>query len=951
MGTRARTGAVGSDVNGGRKPPRSLRDNEDDPSEEFGPLVAALVDPRATDQLAPTIRTVLERQWETSFQKYIDEYIVKQDEAIRDICNYHYQEFIGSVDELLTVQSDAGQLRSAIVNLNKGVQNSGQVVLERGERLQNARTIRRNITNAHALIKQSRQAVGLLERAQTQMQRRKFVSALKTLEQLKQHPLYTHQEVALARYIAQQIPIFVDNVKVNVKKNLSNWLVEIRQSGKYVGEMAFEQTKQRLKLQRDSQTEPLDRLMQFTAAAGAAGAAGVAGGNNPAQSPVQTSNQLSARSGSPVPEAGSVSGSTVPSLQPQAGTRKLTRSRRGALEDNKNKMAPEEEEQGRPSLMQRKNSGWADQRMRSRVNDLRGGSISLSPGVQLKGTPQSSPNMSPTPGSTGLPSAQQDSMQYAVLERVRVDFSVVYQSLNIYERLGMAAEFKEYLTTNRQEQLTQALDLRQSYASIFVLKGIDTYEKSLAEIAGFFLVEEELSRHNDSMVSEVMVQALWERTSLSLERILKEQMNGINELELLKQFKELIVVFCETLSAFNYSVQIILGVVRGVQNRYRELLLQRSCQKIAGIISSDTFGPMVINNQQEYAENVRKWKFNIREVILDSEKSLNGSNDHTNKDQQQEEDDIVFPLYVPFSSQVPALSELVTTFVADALAFAKDVTMIDDHLWKSTDKLLFSVVQEVSAPLKISQTGLNQVAQVLVNVMYLHHTCNVVQSLLTGGISKQNMKRELSAKEAFLQVRGRCEDAIYEVLRSKIDDFISLAGGLSWTPNNINAYPHDFVSDLVIFFTTTMQSLRYLPANVVSASYFFGCKHASKAFIDTLTGPTVGRWNILAMYNLQLDIALLEDFADTCGISGLRECFLEARQLVDLIVGGEIEQILDPNIRQLHFSRVNLSKLLIILDKFREVGLFASASGIPKLKKTSVTLVCKKIKEYLKTQQ
>ena len=105
-------------------------------------------------------------------------------------------------------------------------------------------------------------------------------------------------------------------------------------------------------------------------------------------------------------------------------------------------------------------------------------------------------------------------------------------------------------------------------------------------------------------------------------------------------------------------------------------------------------------------------------------------------------------------------------------------------------------------------------------------------------------------------------------------------------------------------------------------------------------------FTIIALYNINLDIEVLEEFADSCPIAELSSKFGEIRQILSLFLSGNVEQILDHPIRQSKFSQVNASRLANIMDKYREVGIFSRwPDGLPKLRKGPVGNVARALRE------
>lgn len=111
-----------------------------------------------------------------------------------------------------------------------------------------------------------------------------------------------------------------------------------------------------------------------------------------------------------------------------------------------------------------------------------------------------------------------------------------------------------------------------------------------------------------------------------------------------------------------------------------------------------------------------------------------------------------------------------------------------------------------------------------------------------------------------------------------------------------------------------------------------------------LVGPSVKKLNILGVANLSSDLSLLEAFAARCPIANLSETLSEVRQLCDLFLSADLECVLDPATRASRFPHLATSKILKLMDKFKDVGLFAQVPPhLAKIKKKQVEAVQKRL--------
>jgi hypothetical protein len=105
------------------------------------------------------------------------------------------------------------------------------------------------------------------------------------------------------------------------------------------------------------------------------------------------------------------------------------------------------------------------------------------------------------------------------------------------------------------------------------------------------------------------------------------------------------------------------------------------------------------------------------------------------------------------------------------------------------------------------------------------------------------------------------------------------------------------------------------------------------------------KYNILYIYNLNIDLKALEEFAKRQSTPGLNSCFSELRQFIDLILGGDVERILDKPTRDAKFPHLSNEKLVVLLDKFKDLGMMQQVpADVPKLKRSNFNPIIKRLK-------
>jgi methylthioribose-1-phosphate isomerase len=102
-------------------------------ADEFSVLISGLLlagtnDYGSDEALATAIKNVTKASKQQAFAEALGVFVQKKDAEIEKMCNFHYQEFVQSVDQLLKVRSDTVNLKTKIVDLNKELQESAKRV-------------------------------------------------------------------------------------------------------------------------------------------------------------------------------------------------------------------------------------------------------------------------------------------------------------------------------------------------------------------------------------------------------------------------------------------------------------------------------------------------------------------------------------------------------------------------------------------------------------------------------------------------------------------------------------------------------------------------------------------------------------------------------------------------------------------------------------------------------
>ena len=164
------------------------------------------------------------------------------------MCNHHYQGFIASVRDLLHVKTDATQLKSDVVNIDKDMSDAAKACISNSNELVKARRVEKNMAATIESLSNCLPVLQTFSKLNRQMKEKKYHPALKTLEQLEQTYLPRITHFRFAKKMHDQIPKLRSNIKEASMRELKDFLENIRKYSPKIGELAMRHTAEKSNL-------------------------------------------------------------------------------------------------------------------------------------------------------------------------------------------------------------------------------------------------------------------------------------------------------------------------------------------------------------------------------------------------------------------------------------------------------------------------------------------------------------------------------------------------------------------------------------------------------------------------------------------------------------------------------------------------------------------------------
>lgn len=141
--------------------------------------------------------------------------------------------------------------------------------------------------------------------------------------------------------------------------------------------------------------------------------------------------------------------------------------------------------------------------------------------------------------------------------------------------LGMEDKFRDYYYKNRLMQLN--LDMQISTSQPF----LESHQPFLAQVAGFFIVEERVLRTADGLLLESQVETTWETSIGKITSILEEQFSRMRTTSHFLLIKDYVTLLGAAVNKYGYRITQLIEVLEKSRDKYHQLLLLEEVNWIA----------------------------------------------------------------------------------------------------------------------------------------------------------------------------------------------------------------------------------------------------------------------------------------------------------------------------------------------------------------------------------
>ncbi|KAG5054592.1 hypothetical protein GLYMA_03G089100v4 [Glycine max] len=523
---------------------------------------------------------------------------------------------------------------------------------------------------------------------------------------------------------------------------------------------------------------------------------------------------------------------------------------------------------------------------------------------------------------------------------MKFDLTPLYRACHIHSCLGILEQFHDYYYKNRLLQLNS--DLEISSAQPFV----ESHQTFLAQIAGYFIVEDKVLRTAGGLLVPDKVETMWETALAKVTSMLDMQFSHMNSATHLLLVKDYVTLLASTLRQYGYDIGQLLDVLDNSRDKYHRLLLQECQKQIVDVLGKDSYEQMVIKKDTDYENNVLSFNIQTSDIMP------------------------AFPYVAPFSSMVPDACRIVRSFIKGSVDYLSNGvrTGFFDFVRKYLDKFLIEVLNETLLDtINSGNISVSQAMQLAANITVLERACDFFlrhasQQCCISVRSVEKPQATLTAKVLLKTSRDAVYITLLSLVNTKLDEYMNLVESINWTSEEAKPNGNDYINEVIFYLDSLMSTAQQiLPLDAMYKVGTSAIEHISNTIVAAFLSDNVKRFNANAVMNFNNDLRMLESFADEkFHCSGLAEfysgasfksCMIEARQLMNLLSSSQPENFMNPVIREKNYYALDYKMVGSICDKFKDSpdGIFGSLSNKntkQSAKKKSMDMLKKRLKDF-----
>ena len=556
------------------------------------------------------------------------------------------------------------------------------------------------------------------------------------------------------------------------------------------------------------------------------------------------------------------------------------------------------------------------------------------------------------------------------------DFTPLHRCQHLHQRLGQAAGF--YLHYDEQRQLQLNSDLEQFKPSKGDFRG--QYVALFTKIVGFFAIECQVGATAEGLAPPERIARLWSTASEFLATRLQDWVAGGPSMGELQAVSFDVALRCDAVRQYVRDISVLEDLLRHVCLKKMKYLLVEKVQKdIESLCESDAesgFTPVTVADVQTWEDEVFKVGL-VAPGTSSPPKSFPCVvlvTDPARRVCQCLHDavDIASEFLVGLSCRLSSFYGL----LGDSSGSTEQLDDIKECLFGS------ALANAVDHLIREHSNSMSQATQILANVCSMAYASTHLDAYVsdfnlqgkgplvrTQGLGAPQGAGEPSlpstsgaggreGMRAIGAVYDGAEESLVRIVAAKLNSFIVQVSLMEWRPKSPPERTcdedgavanSDYIDDALVFLEVTFATLTESLQPGACLSVMRRIMDECAACILKSFEGAIPSFNMFAIMQVDAEFRALEAFVAKWPGLVPGPVSSELRQILDFLLSGNPESILDTEARMSLYPDVEMERLLRILDKYRDTprteapNLGAGVSEWPK--RSTMDKIMKKVRE------
>ena len=538
-----------------------------------------------------------------------------------------------------------------------------------------------------------------------------------------------------------------------------------------------------------------------------------------------------------------------------------------------------------------------------------------------------------------------------------IDLTPLHRCAHVQSMLGRSDDFAAYYVENRAAQLRS--DLSKVVAGLGDGGGgngsagggasdpgvafLQSYQSSVAQVVGFFLVEARVLRSGVNGLSAAATRALWGEAAFTLASALRTSAGVMRDPGQVLVVRDFVALAADAVRAVGFDARSLDAALNGTREMYMSLLANDAAEQIRSVLSTGSLEPFEVSTEGEMERQVVAYGLHELAVGQASEAGRGQSpigvassagDGNAPPASPAASSSPRLPWRAPFSASVPRVCQLTSRFLGDMAQFLGTVSMPAAEARAALASGVSTLLAEaapgaVDGALSAESLPVAKAVRLSLDAAALKTSCAALERRAKH-VCWQEMRVEVSPKELFAQATlaleaasKRATDCAANTMLVFVERYRMANAGRSWAPDAPPAVsqgltvPSAEMEDLAEQLAMSFASVRaFLSREEYARLCAQPLGQAGAWLAGALASEASRHWNPWGLATLDAELRRLETAVRSAELPDTQ--LAEARQLVSLLQSQSLERLDEAGYLQRQYPRLSAAKVLIVLEKYRE---------------------------------